>query len=674
MKKKLISFVLSLAIIVTASSAAFAAPSDIKYSERPTAVEIDKINDITANFAKNLKKANNRDKVFEDYNTLLELAARNGDIYQINYLELEKLNYGMETGYDREYLNKNIGDAVSYGEDIKSAVKSVLESRYADDFKEYWGEERTAHIEGFGKKKQTEENSKKGKEFYDRYYKLVDSSADSIEFTKLLRDLIEYSNGKVKDRGYDNYLDFLYAEDNTGFDTEDIKNFAEDIEDYGYYINKFKNYITSHGVTVSEKSAEPEDPVKALAYVGNIDERLKEDYEYLVRNGLCFINKGGNTRGSTMPLSSYGDASIFVSGAVTMDALIHEFGHYQSFLHNEVSAEDGFFGYSYEADTQEINSQAFELISTDYYDDIYGSDSENRKFAKLMNMMYQIKDAAYIAMLESALYYPQMSRENISDEDLNNNMINTLGEDWYLHWPHFFISQGYYINYAITLFDALQIYDAYLKDKQAGLNKYYEACSYGKGSYTDITEKLGLTSAFDENAVKTLENVTEDIFKTLYGVDYKTALDYFENGTYLGKVFPTKQRVSVNGGEPRTLFAYSKDDYNYIGIRDLAVLLNGTSAQFDVEYNAEKDEINIISDKSYTSGTETTVTNEVTTAGQKAAGTYSLLRDGAEMKTGGMVHVNGHNYFLLRGLAENKLIDIEIGYDEVNDLVTITTK
>lgn len=674
MKKKFISIILSLSIALS-SAAVFAAPSDIPYSERPTAVEIDKINAAIKTFSEDLEKPDNKEKVFEDYHALLDLAARNGDIHMMDYAELEKLNYGMETGYDKAYLDKNYADAVSYGEDIKSAVKSALESQYAEDFREYWGEERTARVESAGKKEQSEENSEKAKSFYDKYYELLNNGGTSLEFTKLLRDQIEYGNEQMKNTEFDNYIDWAYAEDNTGFTTEDIWSFAEAVSDYYYYINKFRNYINSHSDNSYTGDYIPvENPLEKLAYVGKIDDKFKSDYDYLVRNGLCFINSGENYRAFTSALYSYGDATIFVSGSDAMPSLIHEFGHYQSCMDVEINSEDGYFGYAYGANTQEINSQAFELISLDYYDEIFGADAELRKINKLMESMQSISAGSSLAAFECAIYNPNVSREKMSDEEFDEFVRDYLGENWFVNYQHLFLSPGYYINYAITMFDALQIYDLYLKDSKTGLDKYFEACSYDKGSYAEVTEKLGLTNAFDENAREVMENVTNDIFKRLYDVDYDTALDYFENGTYLGKVFPTSQRVSVNGGEPQTLFAYNSGDYNYIGIRDLAMLLNGTSAQFDVEYDAETATVNIISGKPYTpDGTETIVTAEVETAGQKAAGTYALMRDGQQMSFGGMIYVNGHNYFRLRGLQENGLVDITVDYDETTNTVLINT-
>ena len=228
------------------------------------------------------------------------------------------------------------------------------------------------------------------------------------------------------------------------------------------------------------------------------------------------------------------------------------------------------------------------------------------------------------------------------------------------------------MRYSVAMFNAIQVYDIFLKDKQAGIDKYFEACACEGDTYEEVTENLGLVSAFDDNAAQYLKNITNDIFKTEYGIDYDTALDYFENGTYLGKVFPTEQKVSVNGGETQKLIAYNRGGFNYIKIRDLAKLLNGTSSQFDVEYDETVGKINIVTGKPYTANeNDTDEIAEVKTAGQKAAGTYSLCRNGENVRFGGMIFVNGYNCFLLRGLAENKVLGINVDYEEETNTVLI---
>lgn len=671
--KRVISAVLSLFLIVTSVTAVFAAPSDIPYDKRAVTVNIDGINSAIDTLQADLKKANNKDKVFEDYRALLDIAAQNGDVRQINLIELEKLNYDIPSSYDRYFINENIDNAVKYGNKIKMAVKSILDSRYAKDFAKYWGEERTEHIKGM---RDNTEDFQKDKSFYDRYFALLDDGANSIEFAKLLRELIAYNTSIAKERGYDNYIDLLYASDNMGFDTEDVTNYVENtVGDYYYYVNKFKNYGAYLGFDKVDESISVKDPLDALSYVEKIDPSMKSAYEYLVRNKLSFLAVTDKWRGITAPMPYYGDAGIIISGGSVMSTLIHEFGHYQSFVNSEFSSEDLFFGVQYSSNMQELNSQAFELISTDYYGDIYGENADGMRFRTITNLMQQLSGIAIPAMVEITLYSNDVTQ--ISDEDLNNMLTSTFGEEWYKQQcQQFFTSEGNYINYSLTLFNAIQLYDIYLRDSGEGIKKYLEACSYQGGTYGELTEKLGLVSAFSENAGEYLKSITDGIFKSEYNMDYNTALDYFENSVYLGRVMPTAQRVSVNGGEAKTLFAYNSSGFNYIRIRDLAALLSGTEKQFDVEYDESAYTVNIIPDKPYSSdGTEMTQIEEIKTAGQKSSGTFFLMYDGEPVQSiGGAMFINGWNCYRLRGLVEAGVLDLKIDYDAENDIVIIWTK
>lgn len=669
--KKLISAVLSFIMVITVSASALAKPSGVPYSERPLTVDTDGITAAIDTLYADLKKADNRDNVFRDYRMLLEKASQNGDVRQVNMIELEKLNYDIPSKYSREFINNNIDNAVKYGNSIKMAVKSILSSRYSEDFKEYWGEERTAHIEEMY---DNTEQFSESKAFYDRYFELTDKNADGTEFAGLLKELISCSNGKGRENGFDNFADYIYASGNTGFTASDIESYIENtIGDYYYYVNKFKNYGIHLGLDDIDESAEVKDPESALSYTKKLDGKIGGAYDYLVKNGLVFIGTSEKQRGATASMRFYGDAGIIVSGSDPMRILIHEFGHYQSFLSTETDSEALFFGEHYGADFQELNSQAFELISTDYYEDIYGSSAQGMKFRAIVSLMQQLAEIAVPAMTEIMLYQADLTQ--ISDEELNKNLSENFGSEWYIYCQQFFTSSCNYINYSLMLFNALQIYDTYIHDKAAGINKYLEACSYKNGSYGSLTEKLGLTGAFDKNAGDYLRKITDDIFKTEYDMEYEKALDYFENGTYLGRVYPTSQRVSVNGGEAQTLYAYNSSGFNYIRIRDLAKLLNGTSRQFDVEYSTEDYTVNIITGRPYTSdGTEMREIEEIKTAGQKSSGTFTLMRDGEPVLSGGAMFINGWNCYLLRGLTEKGIFDFKIDYDEKTNTVLIFTE
>lgn len=661
MKKKILSMLLSVLLLISSSSAVFAAPSDIPFDRRSFTLETDTVDEAIEALENDLRKANNYEKVFEDYSALLDLSVQLFDISQLNMAELRKQISGFDVEYTREELDNNYQIALEQAKRIDLAIKAILDSKYADDFKKHWGEKRTGAIESI-----TEDiPQSEFKEFTDRYFELRDSKADGTEFAALLKEEIKFS-----------------IEHGGGFGSKEIWDYCRNVAaPYYYYVNKFRNYGTHTGLmdidgAISEIT--PEEPLKALSFVGKIDPRLEYAYEYLVRNKLAFLNSDSERYiGATFPFQGYGDGEVVVAYNNIIDTLIHEFGHFQSRLYKEVNGDNEayYFNGMYNLPLDEFDSQCLELISADYYDDIYGEENADAmKFRLLTDQLLTIGDVANRTLYEMSLYNPEVYE--MSDEELDKYLSNAFGEQWYLGCSFYFTNPGYYINYSFAMFVAAQVYDIYIHDKQAGIEKYFDGCSLTEGTLEEMTEKLGLVSPFDENALETLQNITDDIFMTEYCIDYDTALYYFENETYLGRLFPTTQKVSVNGGEVQTLFAYNSSGYNYIRMRDLAKLLNGTEAQFDVEYDEETYTVNIIPEQPYTpDGTAMTDEIEpVETAGQKAAGTWSLNYNSMPISAGGAVFVNGWNCYLLRGLAETGLFGFSVDYDVENNVVLISTE
>lgn len=661
MRKKFISILLSLSVIAAYAVTAFGAPSDIPFDKRQLTAGSAAIETAIDEFKSELNNGSFEDAL-DGYRVLMDLYADVIDIQQINTAELWKINSDINSGYTAETVDKNYDEALKISKDIELAVKSALDSPCADKFREYWGEERTARVESI--ESEIDDTYKK---LYDRYNELLDDEADGAEFAGLLREIIAYT-------GVDEGDNSEYSK-TRGYTVEQVYNYCQNVaSQYYYYVNKFRNYGAHLGISEIKDMKPIDDPVKKLSFVGKIDPRLKTAYEYMIKNGLCFYGSEPNFIGVTFPFVTYGDSEVVVSNDDdAIGTLIHEFGHYQQCFGAEYDSEKLFFGGDeYYYPLTEFDSQMFELIAMDYYDEIYGDNADAAQFNRLVNNFQGLGAAAQYTAIEIMLYNTDLSE--MSDEELDEYMTDYGGEEWYINFSQFFTAPGNYIKYSLAMFDAVQLYDVYIHNREAGLKKYFDACNLSGMTYEEATKELGLTSAFDENAGKVLEKATDDIFKTLYDMDYDTALDYFENGTYLGKVFPTRQRVSVNGSEPVALCAYNSNGYNYIKIRDLAVLLNGTSAQFDVEYDAETNIVNMITGREYTpDGTETAEALEVETAGQKAAGTYGLLRDGEPIRNGGMIFVNGHNCFMLRALAENGVLDIDVDYDEKNDVVRIKT-
>ena len=134
------------------------------------------------------------------------------------------------------------------------------------------------------------------------------------------------------------------------------------------------------------------------------------------------------------------------------------------------------------------------------------------------------------------------------------------------------------------------------------------------------------------------------------------------------KVPPITSPVYVDGAE-FDFEAYLIEDRNYFRIRDLAYALNGTPAQFNVEWDSETRSIVFTSGAQYTAnGTEMAGRNderklpEPTTAG--------IVVDGIEVVFNAY-NIEGNNFFALRDIADT--FDFDVSWDAETRVIYIET-
>lgn len=131
---------------------------------------------------------------------------------------------------------------------------------------------------------------------------------------------------------------------------------------------------------------------------------------------------------------------------------------------------------------------------------------------------------------------------------------------------------------------------------------------------------------------------------------------------------PTNSKVLVNGAET-SFDAYNINGNNYFKLRDLATVVNGTEKQFEVEWDSEKNAINLVSDKSYT-----TAGGEMTEGdGKEKTGnlnTAKIYKDGEEIELTAY-NINDNNYFKLRDIAQ--AFNIGITWDNLTMTIGIDT-
>lgn len=132
---------------------------------------------------------------------------------------------------------------------------------------------------------------------------------------------------------------------------------------------------------------------------------------------------------------------------------------------------------------------------------------------------------------------------------------------------------------------------------------------------------------------------------------------------------PTKSKVLVNGKD-LGFEAYNINGNNYFKLRDIAMSVNGTGNQFEVTWDKEKNAIDLLTKKAYTSiGGELSQT--------KAAVTQDALLSSSKVYVDGKVmsltayNISGSNYFKLRDLGD--ALGFRVLWDATQNVIKIET-
>ena len=134
-------------------------------------------------------------------------------------------------------------------------------------------------------------------------------------------------------------------------------------------------------------------------------------------------------------------------------------------------------------------------------------------------------------------------------------------------------------------------------------------------------------------------------------------------------IVPSSQNVTVDG-EAVDLEIYNIGGNNYFKLRDIAKLLDGTDAQFEVGYDEATRTVSVTTGESYTADGK-----ELATGTDKSA---SCLISNQPVTVNGEAasleayNLGGNNFFKLRDLGE--ALSFGVDYDEATRTVLITSK
>ncbi|MBO6040280.1 MAG: hypothetical protein J6P58_03645, partial [Oscillospiraceae bacterium] len=134
------------------------------------------------------------------------------------------------------------------------------------------------------------------------------------------------------------------------------------------------------------------------------------------------------------------------------------------------------------------------------------------------------------------------------------------------------------------------------------------------------------------------------------------------------KVAPTNQKLTVDGVAKNTEI-YNIDGSNYFKLRDIAALLNGTDAQFSVEYDPDIKMIDICIGEPYESvGGELTVGTDKSASAVPSSQQIRVNYASVDLTA---YNIGGNNFFKLRDLGD--ALNFDVDYDSATRTILINT-
>lgn len=333
----------------------------------------------------------------------------------------------------------------------------------------------------------------------------------SLAAGDILKQIVDIENEIAEEEGYDNYMEYAYdAVYNRDYSVDEAKDFFKEVRKK---CSKYAALIERHYGELAklDPGAVYNDDTKTfnmlLPYVSDFDPEMGEVMQYILDNHLYDLKPSETKvdRGYTASMDYYGDAYIMDNPylrAIDLLTYIHEFGHY-----NYLYYSDSEMGLNVtNLDVDEIHSQAFELLMGQYYEDMIGEDAGKYMLASsINNLVNSVCDACATEEFEIYVYeHPDESVEewNRAYKDiLSSYGYDFRGIDGYGAWAyttHLFYSPAYYIAYATSAIEALNLYVLSLDDYDAARNKYLQVMAMNEiWPFRFTMQSVGLPDIFE---------------------------------------------------------------------------------------------------------------------------------------------------------------------------------
>lgn len=346
-----------------------------------------------------------------------------------------------------------------------------------------------------------------------QYEQLLSGDYDPRDMARLYLELVEVRTGLARLYGYDSYADYAYE---VSYGRDYTPGEITAVEDTVKAC--FPQLLTAIGSAMEEDfdalyalpGASGEQRLADIgAYIGLIHPELEEAFSFLREHHLYDLDDSDTKLplGYTVELPSYGSAFIFdapYGNFADYATVIHEFGHFNNSFH----ITDRILWAGNTMDVSEIQSQALELLFTEYAGDIFGPMGPAFRWYQVYSILSSVLDGYLYNEFERAVYSdPDITAEELSGLFLS--IADSYGggyeeNDW-MEVTHLFQSPFYYVSYGTSALSSLDIWLTSLTQREQAVDAYMTISALPTTvSYGEAVEQAGLRDIFDEAALASL--------------------------------------------------------------------------------------------------------------------------------------------------------------------------
>ena len=491
---------------------------------------------------------------------LYVIATCRGLAYIYNSLDASDEYYMEEYNYSENTFTE-MDDALS------SLAREVLQSPCGDAIREIWSEEDVDYYESYvdmteeqaelfdreqalileynaasieeytvevdGRKYTLsdlyEDDEMSWEEYVEAYQRLMKSENDVLG--PIYVELVQVRNRIAASYGYDSYTDYCYEEVyGRGYTAEEayaldkqVKELIAPLYDdlYTQYYYQYGAYNARLNDMVAQMPIE-EQMEKVKTYLAQIDPVLEDNFSYMERNGLYDLEYSDRKMdaGYTIFLYSYETPFLYNQRGYSfydMSSLVHEFGHFNSYLINAEEAAT-----AYDLDLAEIHSQGLEILYTHFYKDMFGGRYGGvAADYTVLNLLDSVVSGCMYDEFQQRVYaLEEPTLDEINDIYTELALANFYSYEEFgtsYEWmmvPHNYQDPLYYVSYAISALPTLELWELVVEDFDAASELYMELVRCGEGGgYEETLEESGLTSPFTEGYLERLEETLESYYE-----------------------------------------------------------------------------------------------------------------------------------------------------------------